>query len=127
MDYTLLKHLHLTTIALSLVLFVLRGTLMMAESARLQTRWVKIVPHVNDTLLLASGIALAVLIEQYPLAHGWLTAKLVALLVYIALGTVALKRGKTQAVRVSAWIAALVVFGYMLAVARAHDPLPFLG
>jgi uncharacterized membrane protein SirB2 len=127
MDYTLLKHLHLTTIALSLVLFVLRGMLMMASSARLQARWLKIAPHVNDTLLLVSGIALAVMIEQYPLVHGWLTAKLVALLVYIGLGTVALKRGKTQAIRVGAWIAALVVFGYMLAVARAHDPFPFLG
>lgn len=127
MDYTLLKHLHLTTIALSLALFVLRGVWMMASSPRLQRRWVKIVPHVNDTLLLASGIALAVLIGQYPLVHGWLTAKLVALLVYIGLGTVALKRGKTRPIRIGAWLAALAVFAYMLAVARAHDPFPFLG
>lgn len=127
MDYAFIKHLHLTTIAVSLALFVLRGIWMMASSPRLQARWVRIVPHVNDTLLLASGIGLAVLIQQYPLVDGWLTAKLAALLVYIGLGTVALKRGRTRGQRIAAWIAALAVFGYMLAVARAHAPFPFLG
>jgi uncharacterized membrane protein SirB2 len=99
---------------------------MIADSP-LQARWVRIVPHVNDTLLLASGIGLAVIIQQYPLADGWLTAKLAALLLYIVLGTVALKHGKTRCTRIAAWLGALAVFGYMLAVARAHDPLPFLG
>ena len=127
MDYTLVKHLHLTTVAVSLALFVLRGIWMIVESPRRHARWVRIVPHVNDTLLLASGIGLAVLIHQYPLVDGWLTAKLVALLVYIGLGTVALKRGRTRGTRIAAWIAALAVFGYMLAVARAHAPFPFPG
>ena len=127
MDYSLLKHLHLTTVAVTLVLFVVRGVWMMADSPRLQARWVRIVPHVNDTLLLASGIGLAVLIRQYPLVDGWLTAKLVALLLYIGLGTVALKRGRTRSQRIAAWVAALLVLGYMLAVARAHAPFPFLG
>jgi uncharacterized membrane protein SirB2 len=127
MSFVLLKQLHLLTIAITLLLFVLRGIWMMAGSPRLQARWVRIVPHVNDTLLLASGIGLAAIIQQYPLVHGWLTAKLLALLAYIALGTVALRRGKTRAVRIAAWVAALVVFAYMLAVARAHDPFPFPG
>jgi len=126
MDYAALKTLHLTTIALTLTLFLLRGIWMMAESPRLQARWVRIVPHINDTLLLASGIGLAVLIQQYPLVHGWLTAKLFALIAYIVLGTVALKRGKTRAQRIAAWVAALLVFGYMVAVAVAHDPFPSL-
>ena len=127
MDYSLVKHLHLATVAVSLALFVLRGLWMIVESPRLHARWVRIVPHVNDTVLLASGIGLAVLIGQYPLADGWLTAKLVALLVYIGLGTMALKRGRTRGVRIAAWLGALAVFGYMLAVARAHAPFPFLG
>ncbi len=126
MSYLILKNLHLATIALTLTLFILRGVWMMADSPRLQARWVRIVPHVNDTLLLASGIALAVLIQQYPLVHGWLTAKFFALIAYIVLGTVALKRGKTRSRRIAAWIAALLVFGYMAAVAVAHDPLPFI-
>ena len=126
MTYFFLKNLHLTTIAISLGLFVLRGAWMIAASPRLQARWVRVVPHINDTLLLASGIGLAVLIQQYPLVHGWLTAKLLALILYIGLGTLALKRGKTRGRRIAAWIAALLVFGYMLAVAIAHDPFPLL-
>jgi uncharacterized membrane protein SirB2 len=126
MAYVVLKNLHLATIALTLTLFVLRGAWMMADSSRLQARWVRIVPHVNDTLLLTSGISLAILMQQYPLVHGWLTAKFFALIAYIVLGTLALKRGKTKARRIAAWVAALLVFGYMAAVARAHDPFPFL-
>lgn len=126
MSYLILKNLHLATIALTLTLFILRGVWVTADSPRLQARWVRIVPHVNDTLLLASGIALAVLIQQYPLVHGWLTAKFFALIAYIVLGTLALKRGKTRSRRIAAWIAALLVFGYMAAVAVAHDPLPFI-
>ena len=126
MAYSLLKHVHLATIAITLTLFLLRGAWMMADSPRLRARWVRIVPHVNDTLLLASGIGLAVLMQQYPLVHGWLTAKLFALIAYIVLGTVALKRGKTKAQRITAWVAALLVFGYMAAVAVAHDPLPYI-
>jgi uncharacterized membrane protein SirB2 len=126
MAYHVLKQLHLATIAITLTLFLLRGAWMMADSPRLQARWARIVPHINDTLLLASGIALAVLLQQYPLVHGWLTAKFFALIAYIALGTLALKRGKTKSRRIAAWFAALLVFGYMAAVAVAHDPLPFL-
>jgi uncharacterized membrane protein SirB2 len=127
MSYLILKNLHLATIAVTLTLFLVRGVWMMTDSPRLQARWVRIVPHANDTLLLASGIALAVLIQQYPLVHGWLTAKLLALIAYIVLGTLALKRGKTKSRRIAAWVAALLVFGYMLAVARTHDPFPFMG
>jgi len=127
MAYLILKNLHLTTIAITLTLFVLRGIWMMAGSPLLQARWVRIVPHVNDSLLLASGIGLAVLIRQYPLTHGWLTAKFFALIAYIVLGTIALKRGRTRGQRISAWFAALLMFGYMAAVARAHDPFPFIG
>ncbi len=126
MDYSLLKQLHLATLAITLALFVLRGFWMMTRSPMLQARWVRIVPHVNDTLLLASGIGLAVLIQQYPLVHGWLTAKFFALILYIVLGTFALKRGKTQGQRIAAWVAALLVFGYMVSVALTHDPLPFI-
>lgn len=126
MDYTTLKTLHLTTIAISLGLFALRGLWMIAESPRLQARWARIVPHLNDTVLLVSGISLAYTLRLSPLEHGWLAAKIVALLAYIMLGTIALKRGKTRGQRVAAWIAALLVFGYMVAVAVAHNPLPFM-
>lgn len=125
MAYTLIKHLHLTTISVTFVLFVLRGFWMMADSPRLRARWVRVVPHANDTLLLASGLGLAFLMQQYPLVHGWLTAKFFALIAYIVLGTIALKLGKTRGQRIAAWISALGMFAYMVAVARAHSPWPF--
>jgi uncharacterized membrane protein SirB2 len=100
---------------------------MFIESPLLKAPWVRIAPHVVDTLLLASAIALAVIIQQYPGLHGWLTAKVIGLIAYIGLGVVALNRGKTRVVRISAWIAALVVFGYIASVAMTKSPLGFLG
>lgn len=81
----------------------------------------RVAPHVNDTLLLAAGIALALRIQQYPLVHGWLTAKLVGLIVYIGLGLVALRFGRTRRVRLIAWAAALVVYLYIVGVAMTRD------
>lgn len=127
MDYATLKTLHLTTVGITLALFLLRGAWMIAESPRLTARWARIAPHINDSVLLASGIALAWTLGISPLEHGWLGAKIVALFAYIGLGTVALKRGKTRRQRIAAWLAALMVFGYMLGVAHTHSPLPGLG
>ena len=126
MDYGLVKLIHVSTVAITLPLFVLRGIWMTADSPRLQARWVKILPHVNDTILLASGIGLAVLLRQYPFVNGWLTAKLLALLAYIVLGTIALKRGKTRPIRITAFLLALAVFAYLVAVALTHQVLPWV-
>ncbi|MDX1607047.1 MAG: SirB2 family protein [Candidatus Competibacterales bacterium] len=125
MDALLLKQIHVAAVATSLGLFVLRGIWMLTDPARLTRRWVRIVPHGVDTLLLLSALLLAWRIGQYPFVHDWLTAKVVALVAYILLGTVALKRGPTRTVRTLAWVAALAVFGYIVAVARSHDPWPF--
>lgn len=125
--YLTLKHLHVTTVALSFFLFFLRGVWMLADSPRLAARWVKFVPHINDTVLLMSAITLTVIIGQYPFVHDWLTAKVLGLLAYIGLGMVALKRGRTKRVRLAAWLGALLVFGYIVAVARTKTPLPFPG
>ena len=124
--YLVLKHLHLTTVALSLALFVLRGMWMLRDSPRLAARWVRVVPHVVDTLLLASALGLAWVLQQYPFVQGWLTAKVLALVVYIILGSLALKPGRPQPLRVACYLAALAVFGYIVSVARAHDPWGFL-
>jgi uncharacterized membrane protein SirB2 len=125
MDYYALKYLHMSCAALSGGLFLLRGCWMLFQPARLQQRWVRVAPHIIDTALLASAVTLAVLSGQYPLAQGWLSAKVLALLLYIVLGTVALKRGKTRAVRATAFAAALACFGYIVAVAVSKQPLPF--
>jgi uncharacterized membrane protein SirB2 len=123
MNYFALKHLHVTFAALSGLLFLVRGIWMLSGSARLQQRWVKIVPHVVDTLLLASAIGLAAWSSQYPGQSSWLTAKLVALVAYIVLGVIALKRGRTQGVRTAAFIGALACFAYIVAVAVTKNPL----
>lgn len=124
MDYGLLKHIHVATVIITFALFVTRGIWMLVESPHLQAKWVKILPHVNDAILLASGIGLAVLLGQYPFVNGWLTAKLLALIAYIVLGAIALKRGKTRSIRTTAFFMALAVFAYLVAVALTHNPLP---
>jgi uncharacterized membrane protein SirB2 len=125
MDYVALKIAHVSCVAVSYALFVARGVWMLRESGLLRRRWVKIVPHVVDTLLLASAVALAVMSHQYPLVNDWLTAKVAGLLIYIGLGTVALKRGKTRRTRITAWLAAQVVFFYIIVVALTRTPLPW--
>ena len=125
-SYTLLKYLHVGCVVLSGAGFVLRGVWMLQGSSMLARRWVRVLPHVVDTVLLASAIALAVMLGQYPLVQGWLTAKLIGLVVYIALGTIALKRGRTRAVRLTAFGGALLVFAYIVAVALTKSVLPYV-
>ncbi len=99
---------------------------MLIDSPRLQAKWAKVVPHINDTVLLVTAIALAVLIGQSPHSHGWLAAKVFGLLLYIVLGTIALKRGRTKSIRTAAFVASLATVAYIVAVAVTRDPFPFL-
>lgn len=121
--YYLTKSLHELCALTTFTLFVLRGIWMLRGSPQLDRRWVRILPHVIDTVLLASAIALTLMLQQYPLTHAWLSAKLLALLVYICLGLVALRFGKTRRVRAAAWTGALAVFLYIASVAFSRDPL----
>ncbi|WP_444678733.1 SirB2 family protein [Halomonas sp. E19] len=97
--YFLIKHLHMTTALLSLAFFMVRAWWSVREAPILQRRWVKVVPHVNDTLLLLLGVTLMVMLSMWPHHHPWLAAKLLALLAYILLGTLAIKRGRSPAAR----------------------------
>ncbi|WP_370653826.1 SirB2 family protein [Undibacterium sp.] len=125
LSYLAVKHLHITSAVISGSFFIVRGLWKMRGSAMLQQRWVRIVPHLVDTILLASALTMAYWSGQYPFQQNWLTAKLLALLAYIVLGTIALKRGKTPASRAVAFVAAIAVFGYILAVALARQVVPF--
>jgi uncharacterized membrane protein SirB2 len=116
-NYLAIKHLHMACATASGSFFALRGIWMMLDSALLQQRWIRIAPHVIDTVLLASALTMVVWSGQYPFVQPWLTAKLFALLLYIVLGTIALKHGKTKAVRILAYVGALAAFGYIVAVA----------
>jgi len=119
-----IKIIHITTAYISITGFLIRGIWMMQSSSILQQRWVKIAPHINDTILLLSAIFLVVMSSQYPGAIGWLNAKIVALIFYIILGTIALKRGRTKTIRITAWCSAILVFAYILAVAVSKNVLP---
>lgn len=119
-----LLKLHLLTVVVTISGFIIRGIWMLQDSSKLNQTWVKIVPHVNDTILLLSGILLVISRNMMPWEHAWLAAKLIALLGYILLGTIALRRGRTKNQKIIAWILAILVFMYMLGVAKTHSPWP---
>jgi len=127
MGYLALKYLHVATVIVSYCLFFVRGKWMLADSPMLARRWVRIVPHVNDTVLLIAAIWLTTIIQQYPGTSAWLTAKVAGLILYILIGTVAIRRGPTKPVRAAAWVAAQFVFLYIVAVALTHDANPMRG
>jgi uncharacterized membrane protein SirB2 len=124
-NYLAIKYLHMTCAALSGSFFLLRGIWMLRDSTMLQQRWVRIVPHIVDTALLASALIMVFWSVQYPFVQPWLTAKVLGLIVYVMLGTVALKRGKTRAARGWALVAALLTFAYIVMVAFTKQPLLF--
>ncbi|GGF53203.1 SirB2 family protein [Alteromonas lipolytica] len=115
--YMMAKHLHLTAVGLSILLFVIRFLYGQMNPAFLQKKWVKIVPHVIDTVLLLSAIWLCFIISQYPLVNGWLTFKVFGVVAYIFLGLVALKKAKTPAMKWGSFVAALIVLGLTAKVA----------
>jgi uncharacterized membrane protein SirB2 len=124
MEYTLLKLIHAGTVYITFGLFLARGLWMLLDSPRLQERWVKVVPHLNDTLLLTAAIAMVVVGDLSLTQNPWLIAKISGLLAYILLGTMALKRAETKARRAGFFVAALAVFGYIVAVAVTKQVIP---
>ncbi len=125
MSYETLRLVHIVCAHLSIAGFVLRGAWMLRDSPLLATRWARTLPHINDTVLLAAAIALAVWSQQVPWAQAWLAAKIGGLLAYIGLGMLALKPGRPKRVRAGAWVAAVATFAWMLSVARLRDPAGF--
>ncbi|WP_026374643.1 SirB2 family protein [Aestuariibacter salexigens] len=123
--YMMLKHLHLTAIAISVVLFILRFIWLMRESPQLQKKWVKILPHVVDTVLLASALGLCMVISQYPFVNGWVTEKVIGLVCYILLGLVAFKWARNNAMRLVGFFGALSWLVFTAKVAITKQPLLF--
>jgi uncharacterized membrane protein SirB2 len=112
--YMALKHTHLLLVAISLSLLMLRFGLSLRGSDLLQRKFLKIAPHVVDTLLLLSAIGLMLTIQQYPFVTPWLNEKLIGVMAYIALGVMAFK-GRTTTLRVVAFVGAL---GWLVLVAK---------
>ncbi|SAK70192.1 hypothetical protein AWB75_03579 [Caballeronia catudaia] len=119
------RAIHMTCAGLSIAGFVLRWIWMLTDSHLLTARPAKVLPHVMDTLLLASAVAL-VAIVGFSANAAWLSAKIAGLVVYIVLGTLALKRARTKGARAVYGVLAIIVFAFIASVARSHDPLGFL-
>lgn len=117
----MIKNIHMLTAFISISLFSLRFYWVMRDSEMMSKKWVKIIPHVNDTLLLITAIILAILIEQYPFVHAWLSAKVIALFLYIAFGLFALKRARTKPLKGVFFILAIFSFSYILIVALTRS------
>jgi uncharacterized membrane protein SirB2 len=123
--YAALKHLHILFAVLSITGFVVRGVLAIQASPLLQRPWLRGLPHINDTLLFAAGVALAFLTHQIPFVDAWITAKLAAVLLYIVLGFLALRRTLPAKLRLASGFGALAVVAYIVGVALTKNPLPF--
>ena len=126
MDYVAVRQLHLASVALTLGLFLVRLAWMIWSPERLQRVWVKVVPHAIDTVLLLSGAWLAWQLGTAGI-RGWLPAKLIALVLYIVLGSVALRRARTRGLRIAAAVGALLTFAYIISIAVTKSPLGFIG
>jgi uncharacterized membrane protein SirB2 len=126
MSYQLLISLHVAMAIISLLLFIGRGIWVMQHDPQQRPRWMKWVPHANDTLLLVFGVWLAIMLQQNPLVQTWLSVKLAALLLYILLGMVVMKWASQRHWQLAAWLAALLVYSYMISVAVTKQPLWFL-
>lgn len=103
--------------------FFVRAVWSIIDSTQLKQRWVKFLPHVIDTLLLALGVAM-VLQSGWALTSDWLMAKIVGLLAYIGFGILTL-RAKAKAVKILSMVAALLCAGYIFSVAFSRTVLPF--
>ena len=124
LSFFMIKIIHVSAVTTTFILFSIRGYWMITGSKRLQQRWVRVVPHVVDSLLLASALILAWMIHQYPFETPWLTAKVIGLFAYIGFGTLALKRGRTRLIRVTCLALGLLTFFYIVSVALTKQVVP---
>jgi uncharacterized membrane protein SirB2 len=126
MDYATIKHIHLGAVALTATGFFVRGLAGLRGARWVQGRAAKTLPHIVDTVLLLSALALAGMAHLNPASTPWVLAKIIGLVLYIALGVVALRPRFSTSVRATAWVAALLVLGWMASVAVSKNPWGFL-
>ncbi|MBM0103387.1 SirB2 family protein [Steroidobacter sp. S1-65] len=120
--YPQIKAIHIAAVTASGLLFLVRGAALHTGMSWPMAAPVRYLSYIVDTALLAAAITLVATLHQYPLVHSWLTVKVLLLVAYILLGTFALKRGSTRTIRVLCWVAALLVYAFIISVARAHHP-----
>ncbi len=117
---------HVSTVILSISGFIFRGILHFRGSDLVKRKWLKITPHIIDTVLIISAIILLIQNGLNLLTTPWLLAKLIALIFYIALGLIAFRFSKTTRVRMLAWSGAILLFAYICTVAVTKNPMVLL-
>lgn len=120
--YPQIKSVHVLCVILSGCLFALRGTLMVARSRYTDHIALRMMSYAIDTTLLTAALMLVTLLHQYPFVQAWLTVKILLLVVYVVLGVLALRRGRTRRTQIACFLAALLVYAFIVSVALAHSP-----
>jgi uncharacterized membrane protein SirB2 len=120
--YPEIKWVHVAAVLASGGLFALRGIAMLSGARWYMAAPLRYLSYTIDTVLLTAAMMLATVLHQYPFVHAWLTVKVLLLVVYVVLGSYALKRGATRKIRARTFVAALLVFAFIISVARTHDP-----
>jgi uncharacterized membrane protein SirB2 len=124
--YSQIRAVHIAAVIVSGLLFMVRGGAVQLGASWAMAAPLRYLSYSIDTVLLTAALMLATILHQFPFVQGWLTAKVLLLVLYVVLGSLALKRGRTPAVRASCWIAALLVYLFIVSIARAHHPLGFI-
>lgn len=127
MDYFAIKLVHQTAATLSIAGFVVRGAASLVGAQWVSSRAAKTLPHLVDSVLLLSALMLAWTLHLTPDRTPWLLAKIVGLVLYVALGVIALRPGRPRGVRAAAWMGALFVVAWIISVAVTKSPLGFFG
>ena len=120
--YPDIRWVHIAAVLASGGLFAMRGIAMLAGARWYMAAPLRYLSYTIDTVLLTAALMLATVLHQYPFVQAWLTVKVLLLVVYVVLGSYALKRGATRVVRAWSFVAALSVYGFIISIARAHDP-----
>lgn len=123
--YEIVKITHMSAVVMSVLLFLIRFTLTVIKSDKLQLKWLKILPHIVYTVLLVAAIVLCIFIQQYPVVNGWVTEKFVAFFMYAFMVVLALKAEQTPLMRGVGFIGALSWIAYAGFVAVTKQPLIF--
>jgi uncharacterized membrane protein SirB2 len=124
--YPEIRLVHIAAVFASGGLFLLRGLALFTGGRWAMAAPLRFLSYSIDTVLLTAALMLMTIMRQYPFVHAWLTVKVLLLVLYIVLGLGAFWKGRTRAIRLGCWLAAVAVYAYIVSVARARDPLGFL-
>ncbi len=124
--YLQIKSVHVAMVIASGLLFALRGAAVLAGARWAMAAPLRYLSYTIDTTLLTAALMLLTALKLNPFVVPWLAVKLALLVLYVVLGSLALKRARSRRARAAFYVAALATFGFMYFVARAHHPLGLL-